>query len=72
MPENGSYVTRAELSAHLTPMREDITEIKKDVKTMLTAQAGWRGAADARRFGTTVVASSLSALVTIGVVLFAR
>lgn len=39
-PENGNYVTRAELKAHLDPMKSDISEIHADVKTLLLAQAG--------------------------------
>jgi hypothetical protein len=37
---NGNYVTRAELKANLDPMRNDITEIKGDVKTLLAREAG--------------------------------
>lgn len=40
MNENGSYVTRAELSAHLTPIRQDIGEIKDGVQALLLDQAG--------------------------------
>ena len=40
MSENGTYVTRAELKAHLDPMRQDISEIHADVKTLLLAHAG--------------------------------
>ena len=39
-PENGNYVTRAELKAHLDPMKSDIHEIHGDVKTLLLAHAG--------------------------------
>lgn len=39
MTENGNYVTRAELKAHLDPMKNDIAEIKGDVKTLVVAQA---------------------------------
>lgn len=39
-PENGNYVTRAELQAHIVPMKEDIAEIHTDVKALLLAQAG--------------------------------
>ena len=38
---NGSYVSRAELTAHLEPMREDIREIKQDVKAIADSQ--WLG-----------------------------
>lgn len=31
-PENGNYVTRAELQAHIRPMKEDISDIAKDVR----------------------------------------
>lgn len=41
MTEN-EYVTRAELTAHLDPMKEDIAEIKSDVKSVLLVQAGTR------------------------------
>lgn len=34
------YVTRAELKAHLDPMRTDIKEIRSDVKSLLGSQAG--------------------------------
>lgn len=39
MTDNGSYVTRAELAAHLGPMREDVQEIRDDVKSLLASQA---------------------------------
>lgn len=41
MSEN-EYVSRAELTAHLDPMKEDIAEIKGDVKSVLLVQAGTR------------------------------
>lgn len=40
MNDNGSLVSRAELKAHLDPMRSDINEIKQDVKTLIIAQVG--------------------------------
>lgn len=52
-PVNGSYVTRAELKAHLDPMKSDITEIKGDVKTLVLAQAGQKAVSTLRmRFST--------------------
>jgi hypothetical protein len=45
--ENGGYVTRAELAAHLNPMRDDISEIREDVheiRTALGAGPRWLGA----------------------------
>lgn len=39
MNTNGSYVTRAELSAHLGPIRDDLSEVKGDVKMLLAGQA---------------------------------
>jgi len=50
--ENGNYVTRAELSAHLTPMRSDISEIKGDVKTLLARDAGVQAVSKYRRIIT--------------------
>lgn len=44
MEGNGSYVTRAELAAHIQPMRDDIKEIGDDVKKLLREQ----GALDAK------------------------
>lgn len=38
--ENGHHVTRAELEAHLKPIREDVSEIRTDVKSLLASQAG--------------------------------
>lgn len=46
---NGSVVSRAELKAHLDPMRSDITEIKGDVKALLLANAVDRAASTRRR-----------------------
>ena len=45
MTVNGSHVTRAELDAHLLPMREDISEIRDDVKTLLRSDAKHEGMA---------------------------
>lgn len=47
MENNGGYVTRAELRAHLDPMKEDIHEIRGDVgeiRTALGAGPRWLGA----------------------------
>lgn len=44
---NGDYVTRAELNAHLSGVRENIREIKEDVheiRTALGAGPRWLGA----------------------------
>jgi hypothetical protein len=44
---NGNYVTRAELNAHLRPIRDDIGEIKDDVheiRQALGAGPRWMGA----------------------------
>lgn len=43
MEQNG-YVRRPELDAHLEPIREDVAEIKKDVKSLLLAHAEQQGA----------------------------
>jgi hypothetical protein len=40
MTTNGNYVTRAEMTAHISPMKEDITEMKADIKTLLKRDAG--------------------------------
>lgn len=63
MSENGTYVTRAELKATVEPMREDISEIKTDVKTLLTARAGQAALNRfAARVGTAAVALSAGAV----------
>ena len=49
MNENGSYVTRAELKAHLDPMKEDIGEIKEGVQTLLLERAGHQALAKSKR-----------------------
>lgn len=50
-------VSREELDAHLAPMRDDITEIKGDVKALLLANA-----AEAALRGRRVRRQELSAL----------
>lgn len=40
MPSENDFVTRAELKAHIDPMKDDIHEIHTDVKTLLLAHAG--------------------------------
>jgi hypothetical protein len=59
------YVTREELDAHLTPMRSDIGEIKRDVKTLLGADAGSRAVSSWQRFwlGTFALAADRRRLV---------
>ena len=49
MSENGSLVSRAEMKAHLDPMREDIREIKQDVKTLIIAQVGAQAIQSAKK-----------------------
>lgn len=44
--DNGDKVTRAELQAHLDPMKEDISEIRKDVEGIRLAMGAgprWLG-----------------------------
>lgn len=50
MVENGSHVTRAELEAHMAPLRSDIREIKGDVKTLIEANAAGRAVSGYQRF----------------------
>jgi hypothetical protein len=42
---NGSYVSRAELAAHLGPMKSDIREIRDDIKTFVSSSqnSSWLG-----------------------------
>lgn len=47
---NGNFVTRAELAAHLNPLREDVTEIREDVKALLASQAASRALTIWNRF----------------------
>ena len=50
MPEtNGNYVSRAELSAHLEPMKADIHEIKETVQYLRSDHDTVQGAAGANR-----------------------
>jgi hypothetical protein len=61
---NGDNVTRAELNAHLQPMRDDIHEIRQDVseiRTALGAGPRWIGAR-----ANAVVDKLLPALIAIG------
>lgn len=44
MNEQNGYVRRPELDAHLAPIREDVAEIKSDVKSLLIAHAAAAGA----------------------------
>lgn len=64
--ENGSYVTRAELRAHLEPIREDVAEIRTDVKSLLGFQAASAAISSWQRFwiGTAGV-GGLGALATL-------
>lgn len=64
MPINGEYVTRAELNAHLHPLRENMKEIKEDVheiRISLGAGPRWAGA----RFNA-IVDKLLPALIAVG------
>lgn len=65
-PENGTYATRAELNAHLTPMKSDIAEIKADVKSLLLARAGSSAVADRRRFFSDRVLATGALIVALG------
>lgn len=47
---NGNYVTRAELSANLTPIKSDVSEIKADVKILLAGAAGDRAVSGSRKY----------------------
>lgn len=67
--ENGNHVTRAELKAHLDPMRADIREIKEIVTGLRDKEVGDAAVAvsakdnGARRVALVAVAASfLSAL----------
>lgn len=62
MTENGSYVTRAELNAHLGPLRDDLHDIKTDVKKLLAAQAGGQTVSSWNRFlvGTVIAFAGLA------------
>lgn len=63
-PENGGHVTRAELNAHLVPMRDDITEIRQDVheiREALGAGPRWLGAR-----ANAVVDKILPAIIAVG------
>lgn len=68
MEQNG-YVRRPELEAHLKPLREDLTEIKGDVKALLLAHAAERGAREAlkdrraRNYGKAALIASLLAAI---------
>ena len=57
MTQNGGYVTRAELNAHIGPMKEDIAEIKDDVKTLLRSRDGGYAVAGLMRWIVPVIAS---------------
>lgn len=63
--ENGNYVTRAEMQAHLAPMRDDISEIKGDVKSLLASNAGSRAVTRLLQFGVVVGSSMLGAIATL-------
>lgn len=43
--DTSGFVSRAELKAHLDPMRSDISEVKGDVKTLLQRSAGSKAVA---------------------------
>jgi hypothetical protein len=50
MTENGDNVTRAELMAHLNPIKSDIWEIKSDVKILLRNDAGTIAVSNWKKF----------------------
>ena len=60
--ENGNYVTRAELRAHLDPMKSDISDIAEDVRFVRDAYIAERAVEKsskdrgARRIGLTSLA----------------
>lgn len=69
MTTNGSYVSRAEMREALDPMREDIGEIKNDVKALLLNDAARSGAnlarnkwIESRRFLITAAIAVMGAL----------
>lgn len=68
MTENGSTITRAELNAHLEPMRDDIREVKSDVKALLVVVTATQAAKEDRRtrFSSIVAASSVVAILISG------
>lgn len=69
---NGSYVSRAELTAHLGPMKDDIAEMKGDLKTLLAQEsAGWLGARG-QKIADQIMAGGLAAVVAAGVTLLIR
>ena len=47
---NGSFVSRAELAAHLEPIRDDVKEIRDDVKSLLRSQAASSALSSWNRF----------------------
>lgn len=65
-PQSSIYVTRYELDLHLGPMKEDIAEIKKDVKSLLGFRAGARALSTFQRWLLgTVGVGVLGALATL-------
>jgi hypothetical protein len=68
--ENGNNVSRAELQAHLDPIRATLWEVKADVKTLLLRQAASQGAVKEKRvlsdrrlaWGAIVLAPTVTAL----------
>lgn len=65
MTENANYVTRAELKAHLDPMREDIKAVGVDVKVLLLRSASTR-AVGAVGWRTVSILSTLCAGILAG------
>lgn len=60
MDENGRYVTRAELMAHLVPMREDIGEIKDILKNKDNDR--WLGPKGSKVFGSLAARATMASL----------
>ena len=63
MTENGSYVPRAELKATVEPMRDDIAEVKADVKTLLKRDAGAQAVSGLLRHATMVIGTVCAGIV---------
>jgi hypothetical protein len=57
---NGNYVTRAELAAHLEPMKEDIRETSGDVKQLLALYHQEKGKSQIRHWAANIAVSLMS------------
>lgn len=71
---NGNHVTWRELRLYIEPMKEDLADVRSDVKTLIAGQDKAAGAllaaakaTDSRRFWTTIAASFVTAVVAGGI-----